>query len=367
MERGGRHPPRRTAARAVPPSAGRPRRPSFLGVVKTSIGIKDGRVVGIGRAGSPDITEGDEPTIGPNTWPVGRSPRRDRGDRVSSTRSTKSAASRPRRRPVRRHGRRPPWKLPGPPTSRPRRLSAGSQIRRPLRAHSPGSSLHVTRKRRDPSAIGNHDRRAPRVVVRTRRRAVGGRRRDPAVATLLIQPVAIEIVIMAIQRIVSHPFTRCMNTGSLGWTPQGLHVPGHDYERFLALGFLEPVLAFVFLAPVFRAVVLRAPVLRAVDLRAPAFLAPAWLRSSEWRSCEHRPSWLLSSWLLSSWLRSSEWSLTSSSWACGRAQAGGRRCRCIPCAPVRSRPGATAVPLPSCMDSPGKEPCQRHEGLDRSI
>jgi hypothetical protein len=33
-------------------------------------------------------------------------------------------------------------------------------------------------------------------------------------ATLLIQPVAIEIGIMAIQRIVSHPFIRCMNTGS---------------------------------------------------------------------------------------------------------------------------------------------------------
>jgi urease subunit alpha len=42
----------------------------FLGVVKTSIGIKDGRIAGIGRAGNPDITEGVELTIGPNTWPV---------------------------------------------------------------------------------------------------------------------------------------------------------------------------------------------------------------------------------------------------------------------------------------------------------
>jgi hypothetical protein len=33
----------------------------------------------------------------------------------------------------------------------------------------------------------------------------------------LIHPVAIEIGIMAIQKIVSHPFTRCMNTGS-PWT-----------------------------------------------------------------------------------------------------------------------------------------------------
>ena len=43
---------------------------AFVGVVKTNIGIKDGRIVGIGRAGSPDITDGVELTIGPNTWPV---------------------------------------------------------------------------------------------------------------------------------------------------------------------------------------------------------------------------------------------------------------------------------------------------------
>jgi urease subunit alpha len=42
----------------------------FLGVVKTNIGIKDGRIAGIGRAGNPDITAGVELTIGPSTWPV---------------------------------------------------------------------------------------------------------------------------------------------------------------------------------------------------------------------------------------------------------------------------------------------------------
>jgi len=42
----------------------------FLGVVKTSIGIKEGRIAGIGRAGNPDITAGVELVIGPNTWPV---------------------------------------------------------------------------------------------------------------------------------------------------------------------------------------------------------------------------------------------------------------------------------------------------------
>jgi urease subunit alpha len=42
----------------------------LLGVVKTNIGIKDGRIAGIGRAGNPDITDGVELVIGPSTWPV---------------------------------------------------------------------------------------------------------------------------------------------------------------------------------------------------------------------------------------------------------------------------------------------------------
>ena len=42
----------------------------FLGVIKTNIGIKEGRIAGIGRAGNPDITAGVELTIGPDTWPV---------------------------------------------------------------------------------------------------------------------------------------------------------------------------------------------------------------------------------------------------------------------------------------------------------
>jgi urease subunit alpha len=42
----------------------------LLGVIKTDIGVKDGRIAGVGRAGSPDITEGVDMHIGPNTWPV---------------------------------------------------------------------------------------------------------------------------------------------------------------------------------------------------------------------------------------------------------------------------------------------------------
>ena len=41
-----------------------------LGVVKANIGIKDGRIVGIGRAGNPDITAGVDMTIGPGTLPI---------------------------------------------------------------------------------------------------------------------------------------------------------------------------------------------------------------------------------------------------------------------------------------------------------
>ncbi len=42
----------------------------YHGVVKTNIGIKDGRIVGIGRAGSPDLTSGIDMIIGPNTLPI---------------------------------------------------------------------------------------------------------------------------------------------------------------------------------------------------------------------------------------------------------------------------------------------------------
>ena len=42
----------------------------FLGVVKTNLGIKDGRVVGHGRAGNPDTTGGVELTVGPHTLPL---------------------------------------------------------------------------------------------------------------------------------------------------------------------------------------------------------------------------------------------------------------------------------------------------------
>ena len=42
----------------------------LLGIVKCDLGIKDGRIAGIGRAGNPDITDGVDLTIGPNTWPI---------------------------------------------------------------------------------------------------------------------------------------------------------------------------------------------------------------------------------------------------------------------------------------------------------
>ena len=42
-----------------------------IGVVKADIGIKDGRVAGIGRAGNPAITDGIDLVIGPHTRPIG--------------------------------------------------------------------------------------------------------------------------------------------------------------------------------------------------------------------------------------------------------------------------------------------------------
>ena len=41
-----------------------------IGVVKADIGIKDGRIVGIGRAGNPAITDGIDLPIGPHTNPI---------------------------------------------------------------------------------------------------------------------------------------------------------------------------------------------------------------------------------------------------------------------------------------------------------
>jgi len=41
-----------------------------LGVVKADIGIKDGRIVGVGRAGNGEISDGIELAIGPHTQPI---------------------------------------------------------------------------------------------------------------------------------------------------------------------------------------------------------------------------------------------------------------------------------------------------------
>jgi urease subunit alpha len=41
-----------------------------IGIVKADIGVKDGRIVGVGRAGNPSISDGIELPIGPHTQPV---------------------------------------------------------------------------------------------------------------------------------------------------------------------------------------------------------------------------------------------------------------------------------------------------------
>ena len=55
----------------------------IIGVVKADIGIKDGRIVGVGRAGNRDLTDGVDLPIGPHTRPImayglDRDPRCDR-------------------------------------------------------------------------------------------------------------------------------------------------------------------------------------------------------------------------------------------------------------------------------------------------
>ena len=42
----------------------------LLGIVKTNVGVKDGRIAGVGRAGNPDISDGIDLVIGPDTLPV---------------------------------------------------------------------------------------------------------------------------------------------------------------------------------------------------------------------------------------------------------------------------------------------------------
>ena len=41
-----------------------------IGVLKADIGIKDGRIAGIGRAGNPAISSGIDLVIGPHTRPI---------------------------------------------------------------------------------------------------------------------------------------------------------------------------------------------------------------------------------------------------------------------------------------------------------
>src|SRR5207249_10051397 len=41
-----------------------------LGIFKATIGVKDGIIVGVGRAGNPDIVDNVDVLIGPNTVPI---------------------------------------------------------------------------------------------------------------------------------------------------------------------------------------------------------------------------------------------------------------------------------------------------------
>ena len=46
----------------------------YTGILKADIGIKDGRIVGIGKAGNPDTQKGVSIVIGPGPFPVSNVP-----------------------------------------------------------------------------------------------------------------------------------------------------------------------------------------------------------------------------------------------------------------------------------------------------
>ncbi len=67
-----------------------------LGVRRTSIGIADGRIVAVGRAGNPDTMDGIDVVLGPGDG----GPRRDRADRHARRRSTRTCTGSRRRSPT---------------------------------------------------------------------------------------------------------------------------------------------------------------------------------------------------------------------------------------------------------------------------
>ncbi len=68
------------------------------GIVKADIGIKDGRIAGIGKAGNPDIQPGVDIVIGPGTEAIAGEGMIAHRRAASTRTSTSSARSRSKRR-----------------------------------------------------------------------------------------------------------------------------------------------------------------------------------------------------------------------------------------------------------------------------
>ena len=69
----------------------------YWGIVKADIGIKNGRITGIGKAGNPDIQPGVDIVIGPGTEVIAGEGRSS-PPAASTPTSTSSARSRSKRR-----------------------------------------------------------------------------------------------------------------------------------------------------------------------------------------------------------------------------------------------------------------------------
>ena len=100
----------------------------YTGIYKADVGIKDGMIVGIGKAGNPDVMDGVTPgmVVGVNTEAIAR--RRAASSPPAGWTPTSTSSAR-RSQPRRSPRVSPPYSAAGPD---PRRAPAPRRARRPL-------------------------------------------------------------------------------------------------------------------------------------------------------------------------------------------------------------------------------------------
>ena len=138
-----------------------------IGAVKADIGIKDGRIVGVGRAGNPAISDGIDLRIGPHTEPI-------MGYGLIATPGAVDShvhAISPALVPAALSGgvttlitagfEEPPWAME-------RTLAGGSTAGRSTSACRPGRALRTTARSRRSSMRARAASRSTRTTARTR-------------------------------------------------------------------------------------------------------------------------------------------------------------------------------------------------------